>query len=104
MKIVCVWRDNTDYAREVTMWMNDFKHDTGKDVENFKNKEELTAKFENLKSNTQLIEMVKKHPYIQNTENNIEKILDDTEFYSSMIIFLNVYADIYICNACRGNQ
>ena len=33
MRVVCVWRDNTDYAREVIMWMDDFKHDTGKDVE-----------------------------------------------------------------------
>ncbi|MBR0403302.1 hypothetical protein IJI55_02010 [Candidatus Saccharibacteria bacterium] len=33
MKVVVVWRDNTDYAREVEMWMNDFQHDTGKEVE-----------------------------------------------------------------------
>ena len=33
MKVVVLWRDNTDYAREVMMWMEDFKHHTGKEVE-----------------------------------------------------------------------
>ena len=33
MKVVVVWRDNTDYAREVIMWLDDFKHDTGKEAE-----------------------------------------------------------------------
>ena len=67
-----------------------FSYPTKKEKEAIKEYEDNVKDFiENLKSNTQLIEMVKKHPYIQNTENNIEKILDDTEFYSSMIIFLN---------------
>ncbi|MBR2997304.1 hypothetical protein IKF33_02660 [Candidatus Saccharibacteria bacterium] len=30
MKVVCVWRDNTDYAREVTEWLEEFaKRDAG---------------------------------------------------------------------------
>ena len=33
MKVVVVWRDNTDYARELQMWMDDFEHETGKTVE-----------------------------------------------------------------------
>lgn len=33
MRLVCVWRDNTDYAREVITWLSDFQHHTGMDVE-----------------------------------------------------------------------
>lgn len=33
MKVVVVWRDNTDYAREISDWIRDFEHDTGKRVE-----------------------------------------------------------------------
>lgn len=33
MRLVMVWRDNTDYAREVLDWMRDFEHETGKKVE-----------------------------------------------------------------------
>ncbi|MBQ3310246.1 hypothetical protein IJG73_02290 [Candidatus Saccharibacteria bacterium] len=33
MRIVCVWKDNTDYAREVTDWLSEFKRETGKEVE-----------------------------------------------------------------------
>ena len=33
MKVVVVWRDNTDYARELTDWIRDFEHTTGKQVE-----------------------------------------------------------------------
>ena len=30
MKVVCVWRDNTDYAREVNEWLEEFaKRDAG---------------------------------------------------------------------------
>ena len=33
MRVVCVWKDNTDYAREVTDWMEEFRKETGRDVE-----------------------------------------------------------------------
>ena len=33
MRVVVVWRDYTEYAREVTSWMEDFKKFTGKEVE-----------------------------------------------------------------------
>lgn len=33
MRLVVLWRDNTDYAREVISWISDFKHSTGKEVE-----------------------------------------------------------------------
>lgn len=33
MRIVMVWRDNTDYAREVTNWLAEFQRETGKEVE-----------------------------------------------------------------------
>lgn len=33
MRVVCVWKDNTDYAREVTDWMTEFHRETGKEVE-----------------------------------------------------------------------
>lgn len=33
MKVVCVWKDNTDYAREVTDWMEEFRRETGNEVE-----------------------------------------------------------------------
>ena len=32
MRVVCVWRDNTDYAREVTEWLHEFER-KGKEVE-----------------------------------------------------------------------
>lgn len=28
-----IFRDNTDYARELSTWMEDFKHETGKEIE-----------------------------------------------------------------------
>ena len=33
MRIVVVWRDNTDYAREVIDFLREFKRRTGKDIE-----------------------------------------------------------------------
>lgn len=33
MRVVVVWRGNTEYAREVTEWMEDFRKFTGKSVE-----------------------------------------------------------------------
>ncbi|MBR2864396.1 hypothetical protein IKG12_01890 [Candidatus Saccharibacteria bacterium] len=29
MRVVIVWNEQTDYAREVRDWMQDFSHDTG---------------------------------------------------------------------------
>lgn len=33
MRLVIVWRDNTDYAREVANWMEEFSAETGREVE-----------------------------------------------------------------------
>ena len=33
MKVVVVWRDNTDYAREVMTWIGEFERETGREVE-----------------------------------------------------------------------
>ena len=33
MKVVCLYRDDTDYAREVTDWMQEFTRETGREVE-----------------------------------------------------------------------
>ena len=33
MKVVVIYKDNTDYAREVTDYMRDFKAQTGHDLE-----------------------------------------------------------------------
>lgn len=33
MRVVVVWKDHTDYAREVTDWMAEFEKVTGKKVE-----------------------------------------------------------------------
>lgn len=33
MRLVVVGRDNTDYAREISDWVADFEHETGKRVE-----------------------------------------------------------------------
>ena len=33
MRVAVVWRDNTDYAREVTEWMSEFSRETGREVE-----------------------------------------------------------------------
>ena len=48
---------------------------------------------QNLKQNQAFIEMIKDHPYIKNTEENIETILENTQTYSSMLIFLK-YANV----------
>lgn len=33
MRLVVVWRDNTDHAREVIDWMKEFKIETGREAE-----------------------------------------------------------------------
>ncbi len=33
MRVVMVWRDNTDYARSVTSWLEDFRRRTGRELE-----------------------------------------------------------------------
>lgn len=33
MRVVVVWRDNTEYAREVISWMEEFERATGKSIE-----------------------------------------------------------------------
>lgn len=33
MKAVIVWKDNTDYSREVLDWVNEFEKRTGKEIE-----------------------------------------------------------------------
>ena len=33
MKVVCLYREDTDYAREVTDWMHEFERETGKRIE-----------------------------------------------------------------------
>ena len=33
MRIVCVFRDNQDYSRDVFEWIDNFKKRTGKDIE-----------------------------------------------------------------------
>lgn len=44
---------------------------------------------EDLKQDKSIIEMLLNHPYIKETNKYIEEILDNTEFYSSVLIFLN---------------
>ena len=33
MRIVCVWKEESDHAREVRDWMRDFARQTGREVE-----------------------------------------------------------------------
>ena len=33
MKVVALWRDNTDYAREIVDWLENFERRTGKRLE-----------------------------------------------------------------------
>lgn len=33
MRVACVYKEDTDYAREVSEWFSDFKYQTGKEVE-----------------------------------------------------------------------
>lgn len=33
MRIVIIWRDNTDYARDVTEWLENFRRRTGREIE-----------------------------------------------------------------------
>jgi hypothetical protein len=33
MRVVCVFRDNQDYSRSVTDWLEDFRRQTGREIE-----------------------------------------------------------------------
>ena len=33
MRVVCVFRDNQDYSRSVTEWLENFRRQTGKELE-----------------------------------------------------------------------
>ncbi len=33
MRLVCVWKEQTDYAREVEEWLRDFRHIKGYEIE-----------------------------------------------------------------------
>jgi hypothetical protein len=35
MRVVIIWRDDTDYSRTVTEWLRDFEHRTGKQPESY---------------------------------------------------------------------
>lgn len=34
MRVVCVWRDRSDYGRTVEEWLREFERRTGREVEN----------------------------------------------------------------------
>ena len=74
-----------------------FSYPTEKEKEKINEyQNEIKLLIEELKTNQNFIKMLIEHPYINKTEDNVEKILDDAEFYSSMLIFLNSY-DKEIC-------
>ena len=33
MRVVCVYRDNQDYSRSVSEWLEDFRRQTGREIE-----------------------------------------------------------------------
>lgn len=33
MRVVCIFRDNQDYTRSVTEWLENFRRQTGKEIE-----------------------------------------------------------------------
>lgn len=33
MRAICVWRKDTDYARETEEWLEDFQYQTGREIE-----------------------------------------------------------------------
>lgn len=35
MRVVIIWREETDYARDVTDWLREFEHRTGRQPESF---------------------------------------------------------------------
>ena len=43
---------------------------------------------EEIKSNSEFIKLVKEHPWVQNSDDNLEMILDNPSLLSSMLIFL----------------
>ncbi len=45
MRVVCVWRDNADYSRELSEWLEDFRRRTGKEIESLNPDEREGAGF-----------------------------------------------------------
>lgn len=33
MRVVCIFRDNQDYSRAITEWLEDFRRQTGREIE-----------------------------------------------------------------------
>ncbi len=33
MRIICIFRDNQDYSRAITEWLEDFRRQTGREIE-----------------------------------------------------------------------
>lgn len=33
MRIICIYRDNQDYSRQVTDWLENFRRQTGREIE-----------------------------------------------------------------------
>lgn len=33
MRVICIFRDNQDYTRNVTDWLEDFRRQTGREIE-----------------------------------------------------------------------
>lgn len=33
MRVVCIYRDNQDYTRDVTEWLENFRRQTGREIE-----------------------------------------------------------------------
>ena len=33
MRVVCIYRDNQDYSRSVNEWIENFRHQTGREIE-----------------------------------------------------------------------
>ncbi len=33
MRVICIFRDNQDYSRAVTEWLEDFRRQTGREIE-----------------------------------------------------------------------
>ncbi|MBR3003010.1 MAG: DEAD/DEAH box helicase family protein [Clostridia bacterium] len=66
-----------------------FNYPTKSELENIKNYDiELKKIINEIKQDKQFVEAVNSHQFIQNPNENIEKILDNPEYYSSQLIFL----------------
>ncbi len=33
MRVICIFRDNQDYSRAITEWLEDFRRQTGREIE-----------------------------------------------------------------------